>query len=51
MNQRLSFLPAQIEDIPDIIGLEQDPENRSFVFPYTKERHQEVIQRANEFLI
>ena len=51
MNQHLSFIPAQIEDISDIVALEQDPENKSFVFPYTKERHREVIHRTDEFLI
>lgn len=51
MKQKLRFLPARFEDIPNIIALEQDPQNKPYIFPYTIQRHREVIERDDEFLI
>lgn len=35
-------------DLPAIIALENDPENKTFIIPYSPERHLEVIRNSDE---
>ena len=45
---KLTFQPTRIADLDGIITLEQDPDNKSYICPYSLSRHQQVIQREDE---
>lgn len=47
----LNFLEAAENDLSSIIEMEQDPANKSFIYPYTMDRHLEVLGRKDEFCI
>lgn len=50
-NRNLLFKDTSPEDLEAILELEQDPLNKSFIYPYSMERHLEVIEREDEMHI
>ena len=51
MSHTLSFREARKEDLIKVIQLEQDPANKSFIYPYDMDRHLQVLEREDEFNI
>ncbi len=49
LNMMIKVVKTNLEDISEILTLESIPENRQFIFPYSRERHLQVIESHNEF--
>ncbi|MDN5212607.1 GNAT family protein [Fulvivirgaceae bacterium BMA12] len=45
----IEVIETKPQDIHKNLKLENDPENRQFIFPYSHERHLQVIENRHEF--
>ena len=45
----LSFRPTTPADLEKIVIIERDPDNINWIFPYTLERHRQVVESDDEY--
>ncbi|NNF34715.1 MAG: GNAT family N-acetyltransferase [Saprospiraceae bacterium] len=49
MSSSISILPTELTDLKVIQSIESHPENIHWICPYSRERHIEVLNRADEY--
>ena len=48
-NDMLKFRPTLVQDLDKVLSIERDPDNINWIFPYSKERHLQVLENSDEY--